>query len=97
MIPKEKDFIRLAEHITLEECHRVVKNLGWSKVKWDDIQHKSQYEVHFKRFDAFCIWSDEKEKEATQPTFQELSDALKLSDVEDIHALCKVGNNCSHM
>ena len=94
MIPKEKDFIRLAEHITSEECHRVVRNLGLSEVKWDDIQHKSLYDNHSKRFVAFCIWS--KEKEGTQPTFQELSDALKLSDVKDKHALCKVGNNCSH-
>ena len=97
MIPKEKDFIRLAEHITLEECHRVVKNLGLSNVKWDDIQRKSQYDDQSKRFVAFCIWNNEKEKWATKPTFQQLSDALKLSDVDDKHALCKVGNNCSHM
>jgi hypothetical protein len=97
LIPKEKDFIRLAEHITLEECHRVVKKLGVSNVKWDDIQQKLLYDASDKRFLAFCSWSNQKEKERIDPTFQDLSDALNLAEVEDKHALCHVGNNCSHM
>jgi hypothetical protein len=72
-------------------------NLDLSKVKWDDILRKSQYDDQSRRFVAFCIWNNEKEKWGIKPTFQQLSDALKLSHVDDKHALCKVCNNCSHI
>ena len=97
MNPTEKDFMRLANHITIDECHSVVLKLGLSNVKWDDIQHTTKYNVVTKRFLAFCHWSNEKEKNLFRPTFQELSNALNLIKVEEKHPLCQVGNNCSHI
>jgi hypothetical protein len=49
-----------------------------------------------KRFNAFCQWNNEKEKDRSKPIFQELSDDLNFAKVTDKHALCMVGNNCSH-
>ena len=90
MNPTEKDFMRLANHITIDECHSVVLKLGLPNVKWDDIQRTTKYDLVTKRFLAFCHWSNEKEKNLSHPTFQELSNALNLIKIEEKHPLCQL-------
>ena len=98
MSPKDKHFIRLAPFITLEECHSVITKLGMTPIFWDNIITTGKYDTTTKKkFFAFHRWNNEKEKDSNKPTFQKLSDAFNLAKVTDEHALCKVGNNCSHM
>jgi hypothetical protein len=96
--PEEKDFMRLATLITTDECKSCVatpQNL--SEVIWNDIQNEGSYHPIAKRCVALCKWNNQNWNEKSKPTFQQLYDALNSAKVTDKHALCKVGNNCSHM
>jgi hypothetical protein len=96
--PEEKDFMRLATLITTDECKScVVTHQNLSEIIWDDIQNMDNYDGIAKRFVALCKWNNQKGKKNFKRTFQELSDALNLAKVRDKHALCQVGNKCSHM
>jgi hypothetical protein len=97
MEPKEKDFMRLAKLITIDECHGVVVKLGLTHVEWDDILVKTTYDSLAKRFVAFYYWKNEKANEMYTPTYQKLFDAFNLIKVKQKHPLCQVGNNCNHM
>jgi hypothetical protein len=92
--PGDKHFFRLAKLITLDECYRVVTGLGLSKITWDDIQNMDRYDIPDKKGVALCKWRDQKEKDMSKTSFQELSDALAKE--KKTHVLCQVGNNCSH-
>ena len=94
MHPGDKHFFRLAKLLTLDECYRVVTGLGLSKITWNDIQNMDRYDILDKKGVALCKWRDQKEKDMSKTSFQELSDALAKE--KKTHVLCQVGNNCSH-
>jgi hypothetical protein len=53
-----------------------------------------RYDILDKKGVALCKWRDQKEKDMSKTSFQELSDALAKE--KKTHVLCQVGNNCSH-
>jgi hypothetical protein len=57
--------------------------------KWDDIQQKLLYDARDKKFLAFCSWSNQKEKERIDPTFQDLCHNLIQLKGEVIYFICR--------
>jgi hypothetical protein len=94
LCPELKHLFRLAQHISLDECYRVVKILRLSDITWSDIQNTNEYDIPIKKFCALHKWRDQVEKKMSKPTFQHLYDAL--AEMKKEHVLCQVGNNCSH-
>ena len=96
--PEDKHFIRLAPFITLDECHSVVTELEMTPIFWNNIINTRKYDTPRKqKYFAFYHWRDLMEKKSSNCTLKDLSDAFNLAKVKDNHALCKVGNNCSHI
>ena len=92
--PDDKHLFRLAERIDVDACTSLFLKLGLLSTTWKDIQHMHGNDITVAKFFALCKWKDLKYKKYSNPSFQELSDALAKD--YHTHFLCQVGNKCSH-
>ena len=93
--PEDKHLFRLARLISLDNCYKLVLDLGLPDATWENINIKYGYEITAVNFAALCEWKNLKYKEMSEPSFQELSAAL--AENYHTHLICQVGTNCSDM
>jgi hypothetical protein len=94
LCPELEHLFRLAQHISLDECYRLVKILKLSDITWSNIQDTDEYDITIKKLVALNKWKYQVKKKMSKPTFLQLYDAL--AEMKKEHVLCQVGNNCSH-